>query len=63
MWGPDARCSKHGNWSSCYMKGGDVYEKLSNCLCLKGVSCAWRYSPSAKAAAESFLLLSVTAAK
>ena len=62
MWGPDARYSKHGNWSSFYVKSGDIYENLSSCHYLKEVSFAWRYLTSAKAAAESFLLQSVTAA-
>jgi len=48
------------------MKGGEiykyVYEKLRSCHYLKKVSFARRYSKFAKAAAESFLLQSVTAA-
>ena len=41
------------------MKGGDIFDQLSDCQFLKVVSFAWKYSTSAKAAAvNSFVTLS-----
>ena len=63
MYGPNARYSRHGNWSSCYIEGGDISEQLSNCEVLTEVSFVWRYSTSAKAATVRFFFANITTAE